>query len=126
MNPQLASEYVSKLQKAGHPTFQSGNQIVTGRVVLTGEPSLDSGDTFQIQVPRDFDMKENLCLPLLLSLVFESDSEWWPIWLRISTSISATGSFNDVIQKCHVEASAVGSDLVLRFSPEKLSKKRSG
>jgi len=47
----IASEYVSQLKTAGHPTVISGNQIVSGRVVLTVEPTIEEGNTFQIQVP---------------------------------------------------------------------------
>jgi hypothetical protein len=121
MKSKISAEYVSRLQAAGHPTFQSDNRIVSGRVILTVEPSVGQIDTFQIQVPSNFDLKENLCLPLLLSLVFESDSAWLPVWLRISKSLSATGAFDEIIQKYHVQASSIGPDLVLRFSPDKSS-----
>lgn len=97
----------------------SGNQIASGRVVLTVEPSLDQGDSFQIHVPRPFDMKENLCLPLLFSLVFESAEVWWPLWLRMSSSITKTGLFSDVINGWEVTGSPLGQDLLIRFSTAK-------
>jgi hypothetical protein len=112
----IASEYVSKLKIAGHPTIVSNNQIASGRVVLTVEPSLEQGKCFQIQVPHPFDVKENLCLPLLFSLILESTEVWWPLWLRISTSISGTGSFTEIVNNWEVTASLLGQDLLLRFS----------
>jgi hypothetical protein len=118
----IASEYVSQLKTAGHPTVISGNQIVSGSVVLTVEPSLDQGDTFQVQVPGGFDLKENLCLPLLFSLVFDSAEVWWPLWLRISKSLSATSSFSDVVKGCAISGSLLGRDVTLSLSPQKLPK----
>jgi hypothetical protein len=115
----IASEYISQLKTAGHPTVISGNQIVSGRVVLTVEPSLDDGDTFQIQVPGGFDVKENLCMPLLFSLVFNSADVWWPLWLRISGTLSKTDSFSDVVKGCTVTGSLLGRDVLLNLSPNK-------
>lgn len=100
MAGQIPSEYIAQLKTAGHPTMVSGNQIVSGRVVLTVEPSLEDGKVFSIQVPGGFDVKENLCLPLLFSLVFNSAEVWWPLWLRISKRLSATGAFSDVVNGC--------------------------
>ena len=100
----IASEYINKLKTAVHPTVVSCNQIVSGRVVLTVEPSFDQGERFSIHVPGDFDVKENLCLPLFLSLVLKSDADWWPVWLRISQTISKTGSFDEVVQDWRVTA----------------------
>jgi hypothetical protein len=60
-------------------------------------------------------MKENLCLPLLFSIVFDSAEVWWPLWLRISSSLSATGSFSDTINGWTVEGSLLGRDVLLRF-----------
>lgn len=93
------------------------NQIISGRVVLTVEPSLNQCDALQIQVPGDFDIKENLCLPLLFSVVFDSAEVWWPLWLRISSSLSATASFSDTVNGWKVEGSLLGRDVVLRFIP---------
>jgi hypothetical protein len=118
----IASEYVSQLKTAGHPTVISGNQIVSGRVVLTVEPTIEEGTTFQIQVPGGFDVKENLCMPLLFSLVFNSADVWWPLWLRISASLSKTGSFSDVVNGCTVTGSLLGRDVVLNLSPNKSPK----
>lgn len=112
----IASEYISQLKTAGHPTMVSGNQIVSGRVVLTVQPSLERGDEFEIHVPGNFDVKENLCLPLLFSLVFNSAEIWWPLWLRISSTVSKTGSFNEVVKGWTVTATPLGRDLSLRFS----------
>jgi len=89
---------------------------VSGRVVLTVEPSLDQADRFSIQVPGDFDLKENLCLPLFLSLVLKSESEWWPVWLRISQGVSKTGAFNEDVRGWKVTAEPVGHELVLNFA----------
>ncbi len=115
----IASEYVSQLKTAGHPTVISGNQIVSGRVVLTVEPSLDQGEQFQIHVPGGFDMKENLCLPLLFSLVFNSAEVWWPLWLRISASLGKTGAFSDLVKGWQVTGTLAGRDVVLHLSPKK-------
>ena len=113
----IASEYISKLKTAGHPTVVSGNQIVSGRVVLTVEPSIEQGTSFQIQVPGGFDVKENLCMPLLFSLVFKPEEFWWPLWLRISGSLSKTGSFSEVVKGCTVTAALLGQDVVVNLSP---------
>jgi hypothetical protein len=77
---------------------------------------LDQYDALQIQVPSDFDVKENLCLPLLFSLVFDSAEVWWPLWLKISSSLSATGSFSETVKGWTVEGSLLGRDVVLRFT----------
>ncbi len=112
----LSSEYVAKLKAAGHPVIVSGNQIISGRVILTVEPSLENESGLQIQVPANFDLNENLCLPLLLILIFQTAEVWWPLWLRISTAISATGSFSEEVLGWKTTASAAGGDLVLTFS----------
>lgn len=111
----IVSEYISKLKTAGHPTMVSGNQVVSGRVVLTVELSLDLGERFGIQVPGDFDLKENLCLPLFLSLVLESESEWWPVWLQISETVAKTGLFEGDVKGWKVTAEPLGKDLALNF-----------
>ena len=115
----IASEYISKLKTAGHPMVVSGNQIVSGRVVLTVEPSIDEGERFSIHVPGDFDLKENLCLPLFLSLVLNSESEWWPVWLQISKAVSKTGTFDGVVKDWQVTAEPLGQDLVLNFAAKR-------
>ena len=97
----------------------SGNQIASGRVVLTVEPSLDQGESFQIQVPHPFDLKENLCLPLLFSLIFDSAEVWWPLWLRMSSSISNTGSFRETVNGWEVTGEPIVQDLLLRFTKDR-------
>jgi len=69
-------------------------------------------------VPGGFDLKENLCLPLLFSLVFNSAEVWWPLWLRISNTLSATGSFADTVNGCDVRSSLLGKDIALSFKPK--------
>jgi len=67
-------------------------------------------------------VKENLCAPLLFSLVFNSAAVWWPLWLRISASLSKTGSFSDMVNGCTVTGSLPGRDVVLNLSPKKSPK----
>lgn len=109
-------KYRDELEKARHQYFITDTQIVTGRVALTVQPSIDAErlQSLRMEFPGDYNPRECPYVALLIVAVLDA-ATFLQLLPKIGTALKSGKVFDETIHGWRMRTYPENGEYVLSF-----------